>query len=60
MDQKFVADALGLHDKSFGAIRPQANYLTNNPLARNFDRRETALPVKAGGTCRRLTRARGH
>ncbi|HWS90490.1 MAG TPA: hypothetical protein VN282_26205 [Pyrinomonadaceae bacterium] len=58
MDEKLVAEALGVHDKSFGAIRPQADDLTNNPLARNFDRRETALPVEPGGARRRLTRAR--
>jgi hypothetical protein len=33
MDQKFVADALGIHDKSFGAIRSQADDLANNPIA---------------------------
>lgn len=60
MDQKFVADALGVHNKSFGAKRSQANDLTNNPIARNFDWRETALRIKTSGMCQRLIRARGY
>jgi hypothetical protein len=60
MDQKFIADALRVNDKSFGAVRPQADDLTNDSIARNPDRRETAFAVKAGGRCERLRRARGY
>ena len=49
MDQEFIVDALRVNDKSFGPKRSQANDLTNNSIARNFDRRETALGVEDGG-----------
>jgi hypothetical protein len=61
MYEKLVADALCVNDESFRAIRSEANDLTNNPLARNFDGRETAFALKAsGGKCQRLRRTRGH
>ena len=33
MDEKFFADSLGFDDEAFGAIWPESNDLTNDPIA---------------------------
>lgn len=43
MDQKFFAHSLRLNYKPSGAKWSEANDVTNDPVARNFNGREMAL-----------------
>jgi hypothetical protein len=48
VDQELVADALRGDHETLGAVRSQADDLTNDSVARDFDGRETALGRQAG------------
>lgn len=45
MDKKFVAYSLGLDFKTFGAIWSETDNFTNDPIARDFNRREVAIRI---------------
>ena len=48
MNEKLVAEALGLDHKAVRTIRSQANDLTNDPIARDFYRSKMSFRSKGG------------
>jgi hypothetical protein len=55
--EKFFSEALCGNFKAFGTIRSEADYFTNDPIARDFDRSKVAFWIKCRGE---TTRARRH
>ena len=56
MDQEFFSQALSIDNKTFSAIRPQSDDLTNDPITRDLYGSEVTFLVVTKGQAARTGR----